>query len=830
MQSQNSMSLFNPLFFFALCYFLCQVSCKIPPTGTISTIWINNINSVPYTFNYSEAFHFRAILLNERTSPKFACGFICKGSCKTFLFSIVPVREYAPQLLWSANRDRPVVENATLQLTQSGNLLLKDADGTLVWNTDTGGKSITSMNITDEGNLVLRNASDGIIWQSFNHPTNVMLPGQKLFAGQRLTSNASASDWARGQYYLHMNKTGNYLAAYLDGQPPLRYYLRRYDSNLTGENESQSAYIELMDGSVNVLAKSGNETILSIPATKTFQYLRLDHDGYLRIYYKYPDYGTWKVQHEDLLHIDQCSYPLVCGNFGLCTGGGCSCHHGADGQTYWEPQDEEFPNRGCKEVTPLTCQDPSHHHLVELTNLSYIGVIDTDAQVSVIKNLDQCKQACLKNCSCRAAFFDPSFNYCYLPSQVFSLKKNDLNATSFAFLKVQGQSKSNLLNGAHVQSTILPRNHNAKMVISVSVLGGLSSIMLLASICVMVRMRIKARGSEKDEEDHFEQGVPGAPTRYSYKDLAFATNNFLTKIGEGGFGSVFVGTLRNGTKVAVKRLDGMRQGKKEFSTEVTVIGSIHHVNLVRLVGFCVEKAHRLLVYESMPNGSLDKWIFLDGNHEMPALDRRIKKKIILHVAKGLQYLHEECLHKIAHLDIKPQNILLDEYFNAKISDFGLSKLIARDQSQVVTTLRGTIGYLAPEWRTSKITEKADVYSFGIVIMEIVCGRKNFDHSLPESDVHLLSLLEGKGLEKIPINIEEANAREAQRMLRIAMWCSQDDHTRRPPMSRVVKALEDSSMELESDMNYSVSDRLQCETAGNDQVSYTPLPCVLSGPR
>jgi serine/threonine protein kinase len=180
------------------------------------------------------------------------------------------------------------------------------------------------------------------------------------------------------------------------------------------------------------------------------------------------------------------------------------------------------------------------------------------------------------------------------------------------------------------------------------------------------------------------------------------------------------------------------QGKKEFLAEVETIGRIEHINLVRLIGFCAEKSHRLLVYEYMPRVSLDRWIYC--RHNNAPLDWATRYRIILDSAKGLCYLHEECRRKIAHLDIKPQNIFLDENFNAKLADFGLSKLIDRDQSMVITVMRGTPGYPAPEWLTSRITEKVDIYSFGIFIMEIISGRTCVDYSQPVERIQLIYFL------------------------------------------------------------------------------------------
>ena len=162
---------------------------------------------------------------------------------------------------------------------------------------------------------------------------------------------------------------------------------------------------------------------------------------------------------------------------------------------------------------------------------------------------------------------------------------------------------------------------------------------------------------------------------------------------------------------------------------------------MRLIGFCTEKSHRLLVYEYMSNESLDRWVF-DKNPEI-LLDWQHRKKIILDIARGLTYLHEDCRKKIVHLDIKPQSILLDENFNAKVSGFGLSKLVDCDQSQVMTIMRGTPGYMAPEWLNSRITKKVDAYSFGVVLLEIFCGRKNFDRSQPEEAMHQIGIFKKK---------------------------------------------------------------------------------------
>jgi serine/threonine protein kinase len=309
-----------------------------------------------------------------------------------------------------------------------------------------------------------------------------------------------------------------------------------------------------------------------------------------------------------------------------------------------------------------------------------------------------------------------------------------------------------------------------------------------------------------EAEEYYLDHVLGMPTRYSYDDLQAMTKNFNKELGGGGSGTVFEGTITDGTKVAVKRLDGFNQITKSFLAEVETIGSLHHFNLVRLIGFCAEKSHRLLVYEYMCNGSLDKWVF-HQNHEM-LLDWKHRKKIILDTARGLTYLHEDCRQKIVHLDIKPHNILLDEDFNAKVSNFGLSKLVDRDQSQVVTSIRGTPGYMAPEWMSSVITEKVDVYSFGVVLLKILCRRKNFDHLRPEEEMHLLDLFKKKIEDDLLLDLVDKYSEDMQlhgaevvNMMKVAAWCLKNDFTKRPSMSMVVKVIE-GIVNVESHLDYS----------------------------
>ncbi|CAM0879326.1 unnamed protein product [Alopecurus aequalis] len=318
--------------------------------------------------------------------------------------------------------------------------------------------------------------------------------------------------------------------------------------------------------------------------------------------------------------------------------------------------------------------------------------------------------------------------------------------------------------------------------------------------------RTRRRQEMEDEEEDFGN-LQGTPMRFTFQQLEVATEQFSDKLGEGGFGSVFKGQLGEDT-IGVKQLDR------------------------------AEKSHRLLVYEYMPKGSLDKWIYSRHENIAPPLEWSVRCKIITHIAKGLSYLHEECMKRIAHLDVKPQNILLDDDFNAKLSDFGLCKLTDRDMSQVVTRMRGTPGYLAPEWLTSQITEKADVYSFGVVVMEIVSGRKNLDTSRSEGSLHLITLLEEKVkndhlVDLIDKKSEDMQAHEQDviHMMKLAMWCLQIDCKRRPKMSEVVKVLE-GTMDAVSNINHNfvATNDANFGNPGDVNCSAPPVASDVSGPR
>ncbi|KAM7473555.1 hypothetical protein LguiB_020798 [Lonicera macranthoides] len=284
------------------------------------------------------------------------------------------------------------------------------------------------------------------------------------------------------------------------------------------------------------------------------------------------------------------------------------------------------------------------------------------------------------------------------------------------------------------------------------------------------------------------------PIRFSSKQLKIATNSFSDLLGAGATGSVYKGTLPSGLIVAVKVLNGSSKKKVEdqFLAEVSTIGTTHHINLVQLYGFCFESDLRALVYEYMENASLDRLLFNKENIEWEKLN-----DIAIGTAKGIAYLHEDCQQRIIHYDIKPENILLDVGFCPKVADFGLAKLCDRKKTHMTLTgNRGTPGYAAPEmWMPYPVTQKCDVYSFGMLLFEILGRRRNFDLNLPESQEWFPKWVwkkfdKGKLSEVMDVcAIEEMDRGKAGRMAVIALCCVQYNSESRPLMSEVVKMLE-----------------------------------------
>ncbi|KAI8022292.1 Rust resistance kinase Lr10 [Camellia lanceoleosa] len=289
------------------------------------------------------------------------------------------------------------------------------------------------------------------------------------------------------------------------------------------------------------------------------------------------------------------------------------------------------------------------------------------------------------------------------------------------------------------------------------------------------------------------------PISYSYIDIKKMAKGFKDKLGEGGYGSVYKGKLRSGDLVAIKVLGKPKANEQEFINEVATIGRIHHVNVVQLIGYCAERSKRALIYDFMPNGSLEKYIFSQEGY-IP-LSCKQMYEISLGVARGIEYLHRGCDMQILHFDIKPHNILLDENFTPKVSDFGLAKLYSTDDSIVnLTAARGTMGYMAPELfykNIGGISYKADVYSFGMLLMEMTSRKRNLTNHT--SEIYFPSWIYVQFKEGRDIEMGETNEEEGmmvKKMIIVALWCIQMKPSDRPSMNKVVEMLEGNVEQLQ----------------------------------
>lgn len=697
-------------------------------------------------------------------SSNFGFGFNPNSDITSF--TVVIIHIVSSRVIWSANRGLPVGISDNFVFDDDGNAYI-ESNGKVIWSTNTSQKGVSAMELLDSGNLVLVGDDGGVVWQSFSHPTNTLMPNQDFNQGMKLVSNP------RNNLTFSLEiKSGDLIlsAGFRNPQPywamgkDKRRIINKDGGNLNFATIDANSWRFFDQSKVflwQFVFADGADSNATWAAV-------LDDDGFVR-FYNLPGKITGNLE----IPGDSCSTPQSCSPYLVCHDGNtCQCPFGLN-------------EINCKPKV-ISCSTPKD--LTTLVNagesLTYsaLGFVPPSSKTS----LEGCKSSCLGNCSCLVMFFDNNSGNCYMFDQIGSFE-DVKNGVSFeSYVKVSRTSHG--------------KKKDSIVVVVAIVIATMFVILSLVFIGVRWYKKkktdpVKNPVDESSEEDNFLESLSGMPIRFTYIDLQQATDNFSKKLGQGGFGSVYEGVLKDGTRLAVKQLEGIGQGKKEFRAEVSIIGGIHHHHLVRLKGFCAEGVHRLLVYEYMANGSLDRWIFKKKKTEF-LLDWDTRYNIAVGTAKGLAYLHEDCDVKIVHCDIKPENVLLDANFRAKVSDFGLAKLMTREQSHVFTTMRGTRGYLAPEWITSyAISEKSDVYSFGMVLLEIIGGRKNYDSSLISEKSHFPSyafkMMEEGNIQEILDQQMKINEKD-QRVIvaiQVALWCIQDDMNLRPPMTKVVQMLE-----------------------------------------
>ncbi|MCO5557075.1 hypothetical protein L7F22_010631 [Adiantum nelumboides] len=659
--------------------------------------------------------------------------------------------------VWTLKTATPLQQRGKLlvklQVDDSKQLSLVDGDGdgSVVWALSNADR----MEMQSNGNLVIYDSSNHSIWQSFEHPADCLLQGQRLRMGMELTSSnnmykaamqaggvvlyqVSANPLPLVYWVYFANRTvdsyfDNMVGAFsLDKNAPVNFTSSLLNSQSCAELNTSLAYYVLDGANSFVQDACGNVNLVLMNISADL--VRLDTDGRMRDYYVDQQLSSSSYEVTSTkANQKTCFSPNVCGAYGICSlsntfgtavSRSCRCPSEEDNVNLTDAfslLDTSNPSQGCTRKLPLECEQASSQSLVEIQHVAYMSMLPLfeGTWEYNTKSLEDCKASCSLNCTCSGFIYHTKSSFCLPFGDTTTLSNvSFLSLPSdehFAFVKIQlikAKSKS-----------------RASIVAIAVVVPGVVIIIAIATI--YWKWKKDMDPDLKLAEEELLGVLPMLPTRYSFQELTKITHGFNKRLGSGGFGSVYAGVLADGRKVAVKSLELLSQGQKEFLAEIATIGGISHVNIVNLYGFCLEKQHRLLVYEYMENGSLDKWLFYKEGEQQPyVMNWETRYNVALGTARGLAYLHEDCPKPILHLDVKPQNILLDGNLDAKLADFGLAKLVARDQSSVTTVVRGTPGYIAPEWVSHMIvSKKCDVYSFGMVLLELVSGRKNVEMEL-----------------------------------------------------------------------------------------------------
>ncbi|CAN0826696.1 G-type lectin S-receptor-like serine/threonine-protein kinase At4g27290 [Linum grandiflorum] len=726
-------------------------------------------------------------------------------------------------VVWVANRDSPLNNSSPggiLTFIDGKNLAVIDGNGSsgsnqfILWSTNWSGpaEAISPIaQLLETGNLVIRDGNR-LLWQSFDFPGDTFLPGMKygidLTTGlnRALTSWRSPTDPGVGSYANRMDPSG-----------VPQFFLTR------------GSFVDFRSGSWNGKQFGGMINLKPNPIY-TYEFVSNAEE----IYYRYELINssvvsrmvltsdgnlqrfTWVERTREwnlylTAHTDNCDRYALCGPNGICNinnSPACAC------LTRFVPKfDNEWNaadwSNGCGRGVPLDCSDGEGF-------VMYSGIKIPDTRQSwynATMELKECERNCRDNCSCTAyANMDVrnGGNGCILwfGDLVDIRQYNDNNGQDiYIRLAASEMEKYRRSNGKKRVKII---------VIPISVVG---FILILLSICVILRIQRRRRkqlriqasmapspeetDEEEDEEDD-EERMNGGSSRdlelplFQFATIVDATNNFSpnNKLGQGGYGPVYKGILKNGRTIAVKRLSKRsRQGTHEFKNEVVCIAKLQHRNLVKLLGCCIQSDERVLIYEYMPNKSLNFFIF--DKRQSVLLDWPKRLHIINGIARGLLYLHQDSRLRIIHRDMKASNVLLDDEMNPKISDFGMARSFAGDESSANTKrIVGTYGYMSPEYAIDGLFSiKSDVFSFGVLVLEIISGKKNRGFSHTDHKLNLLGHAwmlhkEGRSHELADECIKDtcSNLAEVERAVHIGLMCVQQSPEDRPNMSSLVVML------------------------------------------
>ncbi|KAK9066760.1 hypothetical protein SSX86_014083 [Deinandra increscens subsp. villosa] len=752
----------------------------------------------------------------------FTAGFYNVGE-NAYCFSVwftKPLQDKTHTIVWMANRDVPVNgKRSELSLLKTGNLVLRDAAQPLpIWSTSIiNSQESAQLVMNNTGNLHLQYQDSQIIWQSFDTPTDTLLPLQPLTKDTPLVSSRSSTNRSSGFYKLYFDND-NVIRLVYNGPRIAGIYWP--DPKITAWAAGRSTWANRRTAMLDLSGHFVSSDSLFFNTTdsenQSMRRLTVDIDGNFRAYSLDETRGTWEVTWQAI--GDTCRVHGICGENSTCSvvpgyGRKCSCipNHIMINQTDW--------SYGCKPEFDTTLCGNDEDYFLHFPNFDFYGY---EARFVPNITLEECKKVCLGICNCKGFHFNfetDGYFSCYAKFKLINGFRT-VSSNGSMYLKapksMASLSKSkNIVQGdglicSQKLPTIQldrayeknPKNESVKsLMIFTYVFGALEIICI---IYFFYRTR-----SQSTTRQGYHQAATGFQ-RFSYAELKKATNNFSTEIGRGAGGIVYKGEFPDKRVAAIKVLTEFSntQGEAELLAEITTLGRLNHMNLIDIWGYCAERKHKLLVYEYMENGSLAQ------NLHSNELDWGKRFDIALGTAKGLAYLHEECLEWVLHCDVKPHNILIDSNWNPKVADFGLSKLQDRDgtRNSLFTRARGTRGYMAPEWLfvNHPITSKVDVYSYGVVMLEMITGRSPASDELsveskgrPDSWVKEKMMEAGGKHEWIQEVVDlkvngKYDERKMETLIMVALRCSDEDKDARPTMSQVVDML----LHIEEDSDYS----------------------------
>ncbi|TYG82335.1 hypothetical protein ES288_D01G079700v1 [Gossypium darwinii] len=709
-------------------------------------------------------------------------------------------------VVWIANRDYPVTGSAVLSISVDSNLVIRH--GRIVYMvTDIVTNGNVTATLLDSGNLVVRDEKSNTLWQSFDFPCNTFLPGMRLGYENRNGKNWSYVSWksdddpSPGNFTMKLDSEQGNRILILNGDDEYwRSKLWEEDSNVF--ESPQEVRLNMFNFSF-VSTLSMAYLTYNLYREDLISRLMIDSNGRLRQF-------SWSGNEWDVLNSqprNACDVFAYCGGNSSCTevpSPNCSCLPGfkPNSPEYWNKANYKF---GCSRISSLQCGNDTNIKGAEdgFRMLSKV-VLPKDPLPLHVQTLSDCRSSCLNSCSCAG------FSYINQSCSIWigelrnlqQLSADDISGTDF-FLKLPA---ADLGTGKRTPS----KRKQLIIIISVTI-----SASILASALFIWKVKMKMHKRTGEDLLSFDLSISPEPTKneqsdvkqrqkhkkeveipiFSFSSVSAATNNFSlsNKLGEGGFGPVYKGKLLKGNEVAVKRLSRKSgQGWNELKNEAVLIAKLQHKNLVKLLGCCIEGDEKILVYEYLPNKSLD--LFLFGTNNIFALAWGTRIRIVDGIAQGLLYLHQFSRLQIIHRDLKASNILLDEDMNPKISDFGMARSFGGTEPRATDRIVGTYGYMAPEYALEGVfSVKSDVFSFGVLLLEILSGMKNTGF-YQSSSLNLLGYawdlwISSRPLELMDIVMKDSScANAAIRYINIALLCVQEHAADRPTMSEVVLML------------------------------------------